>query len=813
MNKLYLLWVGVLLLWVSPSTAQKKDALKNNKAVDTALHQEIEGTIKFLEYIMNTLASDKTKWADKETIISQSYSKVFRDADVQIEDDLDEDRKIVTNKDVQAYLKDVDFFFQDAKFSFGIESVNKSITQNGQPYYIVKMLRKLSGVDVDGNNVNNVKDRFAEINYQPESGSYKIASIYTTKISEEADLRYWWSNLSYEWRSIFKEIAGVKDSVSYSTLQQITAIDSLNIAGNRFINDIEPLSRMSNLRYLNISRTLTEDLLPIRSLTKLEVLKANETLISSIEPVLYLTNLQVLEINKTRVKKLTPISNLSKLSVLSASGTHVQHFSPLKKAKALKELNISNTAFKQLDSLKYLPQLELLNISGLPIRNIDAVGALRNLVTLDISGTETVSLHPLDTLPRLKTLNFNNTPISDLNPLYSLPALQQVYADNTLLIEEDIKQFLLVKPKILFVYNSGDLLKWWYSLSAIWRKVFTSHLPAPQEMTKEYLAQLLQIDSLNLSKQLLSDYTPLKRLYSLRYLDVSNSYFKDATVLQNALHLRKFNASATQLENLTPLNANNELRQLHLDDAPVKDITPLYTHKELTILYMDGVEVPEKQIQDFRDLNPKTLVIYKSKTLDLWWTNLSPEWQDIVKSQYGLDGILFREELHKVASQEKFIIKDKSVNSLAPIQVFDNLKTLIIQNSSVSKLEPLMAFNKLETFHCTYSPVSDIRPLGSLQNLEEVVISNTSVEDIDALSNLKELKILDFSSTQVKNLTPLENSQKLEVLNCANTRIRFLKPLYGKSHLLKVTCYNTRVSKGQIKKLKRENPETEVVYY
>ena len=66
--------------------------------------------ISFLEGTLNFLGDPKTMIREKEVIINNSFSKIFLTPKVQIEDDLDEKRQVPLNKDVQAYLKDVDFF-------------------------------------------------------------------------------------------------------------------------------------------------------------------------------------------------------------------------------------------------------------------------------------------------------------------------------------------------------------------------------------------------------------------------------------------------------------------------------------------------------------------------------------------------------------------------------------------------------------------------------------------------------------------------------------------------------------------------------
>src|SRR5690606_19919898 len=65
--------------------------------------QKVEDQIRFLEYFLNTVGSESTSASDKDVIIRDSYSKIFRDEKVQMEDDLLLDRKVITNKDVTAY--------------------------------------------------------------------------------------------------------------------------------------------------------------------------------------------------------------------------------------------------------------------------------------------------------------------------------------------------------------------------------------------------------------------------------------------------------------------------------------------------------------------------------------------------------------------------------------------------------------------------------------------------------------------------------------------------------------------------------------
>ena len=76
----------------------------------TELSTKVEDQVRFLEYLLNTVGNSQTSARDKDVIIRESYLKIFQNGKVQVEDDLVFDRKVVTNKDVTAYFRDLEFF-------------------------------------------------------------------------------------------------------------------------------------------------------------------------------------------------------------------------------------------------------------------------------------------------------------------------------------------------------------------------------------------------------------------------------------------------------------------------------------------------------------------------------------------------------------------------------------------------------------------------------------------------------------------------------------------------------------------------------
>src|SRR5688572_22650487 len=159
--------------------------------------QKVKDIISFLQYVLNTLGDPTTSSRDKDVLITESFTKIFRDGKVQVEDDLDEERKVITNKDVVAYLKDVNFFFNNVRFEFTIEDIKSSTLPDGQHFYKVTTRRNLSGSTADKKPVNNTQPRYIEINYNPKDQDLKIVSIYTKEFNEKEALTNWWRELSY----------------------------------------------------------------------------------------------------------------------------------------------------------------------------------------------------------------------------------------------------------------------------------------------------------------------------------------------------------------------------------------------------------------------------------------------------------------------------------------------------------------------------------------------------------------------------------------------------------------------------------------
>ncbi|MGC1242811.1 MAG: hypothetical protein WA874_14565 [Chryseosolibacter sp.] len=818
-NKLCAIAVSLVFLMAFGADAQKTKPQKSAKKpaaqkVEKGQHQEkVRDFVAFFQLLLNTLGSNTTSARDKEIVITESYAKVFRDDKVQIEDDLDENRSVITNKDVVAYLKDVDFFFGNVRFEFIIDKIDEGVNANGQLFYKVSMRRNMTGTTALGKAVNNTIPRFIEINYDQDGEDLKIVSIYTNEFDEKEALTNWWNQLSLEWQSIFRQRLNVTDSVSLNDIKDMMALNELDLSGNTYIQSIEPLAQLTNLRMLNLSETNVGDLTPIRNLTELVELNLSRTSVFDLTPLNYASKLERLNINNTEIRSIAILEKLPALQNLEMQFAHVIDFAPISALTSLQNLDVEGTVMGNLTPVQELTQLMELNISKTPVQDLAPLKSFSSLVTLNLDSTLIRNLNPLSELQNLEVLHANHTYISDLSPLKKLPRLQRVYCDQTSVNKTVADAFMASNPKVLIIYDSKDLQAWWNSLAQDWRRVLSKTASIGLTPGKEELARVTNIDSISFSNnRSITTLEPLRKLLKLKVLLANNTAVSDVSALQDHREIRYLDVSDTEVQDVTPLSKLSKLKVFRADRSKIEKLDPLFGLKALKELYVDRTTIHDITASEFLEHNPGCLVVYKTIHLDRWWSNLEEGWKEVFRVQMGSDTASTRENLHRLVEKEAFHFKEARVRDLSALAEFVRLKELHFSATAIHEIPPLETFRSLRSLHATSSPLQGIGFIGQLSELEDLDISNTPVDDLKGLGGLEKLRSLNCAGTQIKKLDALKPLHQLEEMDCSNTRVTKLDPVMYLS-LRTLKCYNTKVTSREVDQFRENNPECNVVYY
>ena len=784
----------------------------------TELSTKVEDQVRFLEFLLNTVGNSQTSARDKDVIIRESYLKIFRDGKVQVEDDLVLDRKVVTNKDVTAYFRDLEFFYKNIEFKFKIREIKPGQKENGQVFFLASLDRTLTATGLKGEKISNIKPRFIEVNLDEKSQELKIASIYTTKISRDDELKAWWTSLDPEWKLYFKSRFQLSktDSADLGQLYKFVAVDSLNLSGKSQIKHLKPLSELRDLKFLDISHTAIEDLSPISNITFLETLNLSNTPTAAIKFIKYSDKLKDLDISNTKIEDISELANLTNLQVFKASNTSIQSFAVLNQFKGLKTLDLTESGFNSIENIKDLTVLENLSLKKNYILNYSLLSKLSSLINLDLSETNFEDLSPVSSMTNLVYLDITACNVSDLSPITSLSSLKKIAADETKISQEDATLFVRNHPEILLIHHVKDLQSWWESLSMAWKNVLVKINPE-LEIEKpriESLTQTLNLPVLNLDDSGIESLMPLVRFVALTSISISNNQKVDNLLpLQEIKTLRQLTAKNTSVQDGSGLKENVLLERIDLEGSPILSIAALSSLPELSYLNVNSSQVKEFEFPEFLLIRPDVSIIYRSDSLFSWWEGLNEDWKQVFSEKYKLATSPTTEELHHLTAVASLTLERVSFTNLEPLTIFSNLRKLTVFDSPTMILSPLRQLTKLTSLKLSQIPAIDYLPISSLVNLEELDLSNTGIEELIALSKLTNLKKLNLSGTNIKSLKGIEPLKKLEELDVASSDLRSLKALEDSMGLKKLTCFNTRLTPRIVDSFKESFPKCEVRFY
>jgi Leucine-rich repeat (LRR) protein len=816
-NNVFLVLFTVLFAFSIPLFAQDIEGFEKQEV--ESYQSKAEDQVRFLEYLLNTLGSKNASHRDKDVIIRESYLKIFRDSKVQIEDDLTENRNVLINKDVTAYLKDVDFFFQNASFDFDIKSTEPFLRDNGGLSFKVELNRTLKATGIEGESILNSKTRFVEINLDKESDELQIASIYTTKVSRDEAIIEWWNNLSLGWKDIFrKELELVDDTVEISQLNKIASIDSLNLSDNDYIVNLAPLSFLVDLEYVNLSHTKIEDIAPLSSLTELKYLNISHTAIEDLSFLRYAENMVQLNISFTPVQNIEDLENLEALQELILKGADIRNFEVISNFEELRKLDLSETFFNKPEVLAEMGKLEELNMARSNLSKLTDKMSPQTLKSLDISFAFISDLSPLQNYRSLQIININNTQVESLKPLESLNSLEKIYADNTFVSEKEVNDFIDANPNKLLIVNSEELSQWWGNLKPEWKAALSEYLNGRvvEKPEKEHLTKLLLKDSLSLNNRGLNSLNPLIKFSRLRYLSISDNQILSLEPIENLNSLTILEAKNIGLTSVKSIVRLKKLKQLNiaqnqLSEPQFLQLSKLNNLKELNV---DQTGIQKESVRKFLEVKAtECSVIYDKAGLDAWWNGLNDTWKVIFKLQFPLSRIPTYKELHDLSAVKSIVIIDEPISQLDPLAQFVHLEEIYLERVGLKDLESIAAIKNARVLSIKESPIEDLEPLNQLYKLEKLILDFTAVDDLKPLEEMQSLEHISLAGTQVKSLKGIETLIGLRYLDISSTQVRWIGKLELLSNLEQFICYNTRIFNFSLNNFKEEHPDCEVRFY
>jgi len=843
--KRVLLFSAVMFLCVN-AFAQKKGSQPDKDIQE--YKEQINVMVKYLEDTFTFIGDPENTTQEKDIIFRESYLKIFKDEDVQVEDDLDQNRRTSINKDIQAYLKDIDFFFKDIKFSFEIEKIETKTNDNDDTYFLVTTMRTMNGHNISGDTVNDRLKRFMEINLDPFKKDLKIASIYTTKPNVTEELRNWWNKMPLAWKQYFGENNFIFDTIElknlshiyldsivvsksvgdetieetmaadmpivYSALSALSKITNIDVSYNTEIHSLDPLLEMSDIVSIDCSNTDIWDVSPIRNLSKVKNVNICNTLIDDISSLKYNSDMTVFKADNTKLTNIETVSCFNQLTALSLSGDAISDITPINNCTLLTHLDIAGTNVVSLDSVTLPSTLHYLNISNTEISDLSPIQHLTDLQSINLDYTRIADLSPLANMHKLYEIQCSNTNVADIMPLKDIPQLVRIYCDNTNIDSQKANDFYKANSNVMVIFETATLKTWWEELPVYWKTAFIKQTNIDIDPSPEELHSLIQIKSLEVDAAI-QDATPINRLTNLEKLNIANTKIIDIESFRSLLNLKTLEMQNTKIKDLNPLGNLENIQEINIENTLVSDLSPLKNSNNLLIVKAEKSKIDDATVFDLKVAQPQVTVIYQTSKLDIWWKTLNKNWRDVFKEYVSVDPDPKPIQLQQVADITEINVDSNkhNITSLESLSKLHFIKKLIINDNQLTDLSPLAGMRFLEELSVSGNAIDNILPLADVTTLKSLSLENTLVTDISILENMPNLKVLNIAGTSVKNIKALSNCDKLEELNIANTPIKSLSPVMNTKTLKHVKAFNTRIKKKEIDVLKFQHKDINVVYY
>lgn len=312
----------------------------------------------------------------------------------------------------------------------------------------------------------------------------------------------------------------------------------------------------------------------------------------------------------------------------------------------------------------------------------------------------------------------------------------------------------------------------------------------------------LKLESLSINNSNLM-YIPLElgEIKTLKNLSLANNYIKEipAYIFLNA-KFYSLDFSGNLISTLPKeIISQSNLSFLNLSNNSCINKEDTYKHL--------------KELQNLKQLEVKGCEILPS---NIW--NLS-SLENINISDGTFSSILLNENVKKNQLIQLIATNCNNLDfsSLLPVLASSTLKEISLGGDKFNGFNNVVLSSNLISLSLQGSTLSNFKLANSLSNLQELNLSFNSItcqtEFLNTVSKISTLKHLNLSNCNFTYLpSQISQLKNIESLNISNNKLTSINVLYSLKQLKTLDISFCELSKSQIDNLKKELPNTEIIY-
>jgi Leucine-rich repeat (LRR) protein len=593
---------------------------------------------------------------------------------------------------------------------------------------------------------------------------------------------------------------------------------------------------------LDCSNQPIQDLAPLSQLTNLHILKCEDCQITTLAHLSPLKDLQVLRCGKNSISTLQGLEQMRKLTELDIQDNEIVNLEVLQQLPNLEFLDISNNKVRQTQYIQYLGRLKTLSLKGNDVIDIRTFGACTALQRLDISHNQIVEISALGALDQLMELNISHNQVKNLQDLYQLPNLEHIDCRANPLARDEAVFFKIRKKNVSFVTDentdpNGQTIwtrkmvwlfagvsivgvfawsvlqkkteaisvdisttpnptpiqqttsrpseekliplpknahKWWKSLSPEWRELIAHNIARAEsdyETTPDaFLREVYALTSFDCKENKFKSFAPLGELTKLQIIDCQNTGCTDYSFLKKLPELIQLACSNNKLtsSSIAAIAACTTLKDLDCSDTGISNLA-IIKGSTSSITYLNCSNNQLKNLRELANANQLQRVDCENNQIqtlkplyahkDLFLVNCSGN--PIAATELWLNGD------YGLCFVSNTVDVDFTVKEAAPVE-------LVITKADHDWWKGLSKEWKQvleESTNDTYEEDS-LNFLVELFGLEKLDLNGKVLLNGNPLRKLKKLTYLDCSNTGFSDFSFLKDLKELEHLDCSNNPIK-----------------------------------------
>ncbi|OQX09932.1 MAG: hypothetical protein BWK73_21590, partial [Thiothrix lacustris] len=565
---------------------------------------------------------------------------------------------------------------------------------------------------------------------------------------------------------------------SISALAGLTQLTSLDLSSNN-INSISPLSGMKQLRTLNLGFNDISDISILSNMSNVQELYLDANKISSIAALSNKTALLKLYLDDNQITSIAALAPLVNLTHLGLSYNQLNSISALLNLKKLQVLALEANNLSNVSALAGLTNLQALYARGNQLTDVGALTQLVNVTVLDLGFNKIANITPLRSMVKLLQLGLGFNNLTEVNGLASLTKLQSLDLEN----------------------NQLNTLNGIQSLSA--------------------LNGLLRLDHNLLLDEDILLLNAMNNNYTLRLED---NCLSNIMLPENITVYGKFSQfSASRCGGTAPVAIGktveiyaNTITNITLDayDPNEKPITFQLESVAVEggVLSANVGKLANNQVTFFP--NPDYLKSAGSFTFSVT-NSQGKKSQSVTVKLRVIHPILEVCFGTSIPSDEALLTlqplvcdnKGGKVTDISALPIFlPNLTHLSLAGNTISDYSSLMNLPKLTSLSLKGNNLDTaaLQVIAKLSKLSILNLEQSQLNDADiaALSGLTNLTQLYLGGNQITNVSPLRYLTRLDVLTLDNNRIRDITPLATLTNIRTLNLNTNNLNQNQLLNLK-----------